>query len=242
METSELHSEVFFYTHQLTHIMICPHCKSELVDSVCETRRYTCGTVLDESSGAFFLSRECIMHKAESNYSGSVEALVEKFKFFDNFPTPGVRFIDISSILADPDTFNEVTFSMTDTVAELEASVIVAPEARAFPFAAVVASNLSIPLVMARKSGKLPGKTISCSYSCEYANRTIEIQQGSIPAESRVVILDDIIATGHTSKALEQLVCMDSPKSQIVGHVSLILLSKLLFAKLSAGIYPMVKM
>jgi adenine phosphoribosyltransferase len=122
-----------------------------------------------------------------------------------DFPKPGVLFYDITSILARPEAFRHCIDSMLELYKGERISAVAAIESRGFIFAAPFCERLGIPLLLARKKGKLPGKTISASYELEYGQAEIEMHVADIPAGGRVLIVDDLIATGGTIDAVARL-------------------------------------
>jgi adenine phosphoribosyltransferase len=117
------------------------------------------------------------------------------------FPKPGILFYDITSILTSPPAFQHCLDGLAGLCRENGAEAIAAIESRGFLFAAPVARDLGLPLVLARKKGKLPGRTISKAYALEYGQAEIEMHSDDIPRGKRVAILDDLIATGGTIRA-----------------------------------------
>jgi adenine phosphoribosyltransferase len=118
-----------------------------------------------------------------------------------DFPKPGILFYDITSILANPDAFRYCIDSMIHLYKSARVDAIAAIESRGFLFAAPLADRLGIPLLLVRKKGKLPGKTLSQKYSLEYGTAEIEIHEADIPRGGRVLLVDDLVATGGTLRA-----------------------------------------
>jgi adenine phosphoribosyltransferase len=123
-----------------------------------------------------------------------------------DFPKKGVIFKDITPLLKNTDAFKETIDQMTKFVKSVHATTIVSPEARGFLFASAVAYAAGVNLVLVRKPGKLPQKTIKMDYSLEYGNNTLELQANDLSEKDQVVILDDIYATGGTIEAIIGLV------------------------------------
>jgi adenine phosphoribosyltransferase len=123
-----------------------------------------------------------------------------------DFPKPGVLFYDITSIITIPKAFRYCIDSMVELYQDKQLDAVAAIEARGFLFAAPLADRLQIPLVLIRKKGKLPGKTLSVAYSLEYAQAEVEIQPNDVPKGGRVLLLDDLIATGGTLNAARELI------------------------------------
>lgn len=134
------------------------------------------------------------------------ENLREHQVLIPNFPKAGVGFLDIFSLLGDAECCCDLHLAIKRLFHHASYDVIVAPEARGFIIASILASAFNKPLVPARKAGKLPGDVVSVNYSVEYKEEeTLEIQTEYIPKGSRVLIVDDLIATGGTVKAIVDL-------------------------------------
>jgi len=123
-----------------------------------------------------------------------------------DFPSPGIIFKDISPLLANPEKFSQVINTMKDIVEGMQVDHLLGIDSRGFIFATALAQKLSLPMVMARKPGKLPGKVVSQSYSLEYGEATLEVQIDAISPGDKVLIIDDVLATGGTAKAAADLV------------------------------------
>jgi adenine phosphoribosyltransferase len=122
-----------------------------------------------------------------------------------DFPRKGILFYDITSILADPSAFQYCIDSMLSIYKDKSIDAVAAIEARGFLFAAPFAASMKIPLIPIRKKGKLPGITLSKKYDLEYAQAEIEIHKADVPAGKRILLLDDLIATGGTLNAARAL-------------------------------------
>ena len=123
-----------------------------------------------------------------------------------DFPVKGIMFKDITTLLADPQGFRASVDGLAEAVQDLRPDAIVAMEARGFLFAAPLAYKLGVPLVPVRKPGKLPSKTISISYELEYGTDTLEMHEDALPERSRVLVVDDLLATGGTARGVVELV------------------------------------
>lgn len=123
-----------------------------------------------------------------------------------DFPKKGILFYDITSILLKPSVFNLVIENLYEYYLNSAIDGIVAVESRGFIFAAPLALKFNVPLILARKKGKLPRQTILESYTLEYGEETIEVHKEDIKSESRYLLIDDLIATGGTLKAVANLV------------------------------------
>ena len=123
-----------------------------------------------------------------------------------DFPEEGIIFRDVTSILQDADGLRLAVDSMQALIEGTDADVIVGAESRGFIFGAPIAYNLHKPLVLVRKKGKLPCETVEQSYDLEYGSATVEMHKDSIRPGQKVVIVDDLIATGGTVEATAKLV------------------------------------
>lgn len=141
-----------------------------------------------------------------------------------DFPIKGIQFKDINPILANPVAFQSVINIFADFIKKHKATAIVAPEARGFIFAAAIAYKLGIKLVLARKKGKLPGKTFEVTYNLEYDTTTLEMDADALSKQDRVVVVDDLIATSGTINACLSLIKQSN--AQTVAIATLILLSE----------------
>jgi adenine phosphoribosyltransferase len=123
-----------------------------------------------------------------------------------DFPKPGIVFKDITPLLADARLFREATAAMAEPFRDARISHVVAIESRGFLLGAPVAQALNAGLIPVRKPGKLPGKTASIEYALEYGTDTLEIHADSCDHMARVLIVDDVLATGGTARATADLV------------------------------------
>lgn len=123
-----------------------------------------------------------------------------------NFPKEGIQFKDITTVLQDPDGLRMAITDMQKALVDLDFDVVVAPESRGFIFGVPIAFNTRTAFVPVRKKGKLPYETISETYDLEYGTATIEIHKDAIKKGQRVVIVDDLLATGGTLQAIINLV------------------------------------
>lgn len=123
-----------------------------------------------------------------------------------DFPKPGILFKDITPVLENPAGLAQIVDAFAQRYAQQEITHFLGIESRGFIFASALAYKLEKGLVLARKPGKLPRKTFSASYELEYGEDSLEIHQDSLGSNDRVVIVDDLIATGGTAKAVCDLV------------------------------------
>ncbi|MCX7655772.1 MAG: adenine phosphoribosyltransferase [Treponemataceae bacterium] len=123
-----------------------------------------------------------------------------------DFPKKGILFYDITSILANPLAFQYCLDAMERLYKDMTIDAVAAIESRGFVFAAPFADRLKIPLILIRKKGKLPGKTISKKYQLEYGESELEVHPDDVPTGKRVLVVDDLIATGGTLRAATDLI------------------------------------
>jgi adenine phosphoribosyltransferase len=124
----------------------------------------------------------------------------------DDFPTPGVGFKDVTPLLANPDTLRQTVGELAAWVKERRADVVLGAEARGFWIGSAIAVEAGVGFVPARRPGKLPPETVSASYVLEYGENSLELHPELIPRGARVVIHDDVLATGGTVEAITGLV------------------------------------
>ena len=132
--------------------------------------------------------------------------LADYIRSIPDFPKPGILFRDITPLLASPDAFQQAICQMAQYVGNRRVDVVAAAEARGFIFAAPLAVRLHAGLVPIRKPGKLPSKTMSHTYSLEYGKDTLEIHADAIKPGDRVLVVDDLLATGGTVDACCRLI------------------------------------
>jgi len=131
--------------------------------------------------------------------------LKEHIRSIPDFPKPGILFYDIATLLAHPKAWKSCVDQLAETVAPHKPDLLVGIESRGFLTAAPLALELGCGFIMVRKKGKLPGATVPFTYDLEYGTDTIEIQQDAIEAGQRLVLLDDLLATGGTASAAVSL-------------------------------------
>ena len=142
-----------------------------------------------------------------------------------DFPKKGISFKDISPLLRDPKAFAYCIDELEKLANEFKPTVIVGAESRGLLFGAALAYKMGIGFVMARKAGKLPGTTVKVSYQLEYGTATMEVPSNSFKADDRVLLIDDLLATGGTFAALTRLVTAAGGKA--VGAITVIRLEEL---------------
>ena len=123
-----------------------------------------------------------------------------------DFPKPGILFYDITTLLQNPQALSETIDKLVEAAKGLDITSVVGIESRGFIFGAAVAKELGVGFVPIRKPGKLPAVTISESYELEYGTDTVEIHADALTESDRVLLIDDLLATGGTMKAAANLV------------------------------------
>ena len=135
-----------------------------------------------------------------------MKKIEEYVRSIPDFPEPGIIFRDVTSILQDADGLKLAIDLMQEKLKDVEFDVIAGTESRGFIFGAPIAYNLNKPLVLVRKKGKLPCETVSREYDLEYGSAIIEMHKDSILPGQKVVLVDDLIATGGTIEAAAKLI------------------------------------
>ena len=134
-----------------------------------------------------------------------------------DFPEPGIIFRDVTSILQDADGLKLAIDELLKKLEGVDFDIIAGAEARGFIFGSALAYALHKPMVLIRKKGKLPGETVSKTYSLEYGTATIEVHKDAVKPGQKVVLVDDLIATGGTIKAAAELI------EELGGEVAMML-------------------
>ena len=150
----------------------------------------------------------------------SAEELREKIREIPDFPKPGILFYDITTLLKDPVAYKESIDLMLEPYAGERIDLVVGMESRGFIFSAPMAYLLDAGLIPVRKLGKLPAETITVEYALEYGSNTLEIHRDAIAPGQKVLIVDDLLATGGTVKGTVELV--ERLKGEVVGLAFLV--------------------
>ncbi|MET8972356.1 adenine phosphoribosyltransferase [Streptomyces hydrogenans] len=132
--------------------------------------------------------------------------LLSRIRGVPDYPKPGVLFKDITPLLADPEAFTALTDALATLCAAQGATKIVGLEARGFILAAPVAVRAGLGFIPVRKAGKLPGATLRQAYELEYGTAEIEVHAEDLAAGDRVMVIDDVLATGGTAEASLELI------------------------------------
>jgi adenine phosphoribosyltransferase len=135
-----------------------------------------------------------------------MKKLEEYVRSIPDFPEPGIIFRDVTSVLQEADGLQLSINGIMDKLKDVDFDVVVGPESRGFIFGVPVAYNMKKAFVPVRKKGKLPCETVSMEYDLEYGSAVIEMHKDSIKPGQKVVIIDDLIATGGTIEAITKLV------------------------------------
>lgn len=149
--------------------------------------------------------------------------LRSKIREVPDFPTPGVGFKDVTPLLADPETLGETVRELAGWVRSKQPDLVLGAEARGFWLGSAIALKAGVGFIPARRPGKLPPETVSARYVLEYGENALELHPDLIPPGSRVVIHDDVLATGGTVEAICGLV--QRLGSEVVGACFIIELS-----------------
>lgn len=134
------------------------------------------------------------------------QRIKEQIRDIPDFPAPGIIFKDITPVLANPALCKEIADELITRLKDIHIDAIAAIESRGFLFGMLIAERLNIPFIPVRKKGKLPFQTIAETYRLEYGEATIEMHQDAFKLGSKILIHDDILATGGTVEAASKLV------------------------------------
>ncbi len=135
-----------------------------------------------------------------------MENLRKLIREVPDFPTPGINFYDITTLLKDPDGFEQTIDALTEQCRGMQIDTIIGIESRGFIFATPLAYQLGAGFIPVRKPKKLPAECVSVSYELEYGQDTLEMHKDAVGKGHRVLIVDDLLATGGTAKAVVDLV------------------------------------
>jgi adenine phosphoribosyltransferase len=148
------------------------------------------------------------------------DELRAKIREIPDFPKPGILFYDITTLLKDPVAYRAAIDAMLAPYSDMAIDIVVGMESRGFIFSAPMAYRLGAGLVPVRKLGKLPAETISVEYALEYGSNTLEVHRDAIEPGQKVLIVDDLLATGGTVNGTVELV--QRLKGEIVGLAFLV--------------------
>jgi adenine phosphoribosyltransferase len=164
------------------------------------------------------------------------EALLKsRIRDVPDFPKPGILFKDITPALQDPACLKAIIAGLAQAWADKDIDTIVGVESRGFIFASALACEMNKGLALVRKPGKLPWKTVQVSYGLEYGTDTLQIHEDAVQAGARVLVVDDVLATGGTAEATCRLV--EQVGGQVAGCAFVIELS-FLEGRARLGSYP----
>ena len=135
-----------------------------------------------------------------------VARLKERIRDVADFPKKGIMFKDITTLIKDADSLKLTAELLVEESRKFNPDVVVGIESRGFIFAPIIASRLGVGFVPIRKKGKLPHKTVSVTYQLEYGKDTLEIHRDAVSKGDRVLVIDDVLATGGTSHSVAKLI------------------------------------
>jgi adenine phosphoribosyltransferase len=156
----------------------------------------------------------------------NLDAVIRKVP---DFPKPGIVFYDITSLFMNPEAMDFVSKRMFEAFENTKFDAVIAVESRGFIMGAIFAKEKKVPLLLARKKGKLPCATIAESYDLEYGQATLEMHKADISSGRKYLIIDDLIATGGTMRAVATMV--EKSGSEVAGVFSIISLPCLHYAE-----------
>jgi len=156
----------------------------------------------------------------------NLDAVIRKVP---DFPKPGILFYDITSIFMNPEAMDFISKRMLEAFETTQIDAVISIESRGFILGGIFAKEKKVPLILARKQGKLPCETIKESYDLEYGQAALEIHTADIASGKKYLIIDDLIATGGTVKAVASMV--EKSDSEVVGIFAIISLPFLRYAE-----------
>ncbi|MDR0238849.1 MAG: adenine phosphoribosyltransferase [Deltaproteobacteria bacterium] len=156
----------------------------------------------------------------------NLDALIRKVP---DFPKPGIMFYDITSLFMNPEALDFISKMMLEAFEKTKIDAVISIESRGFILGGIFAKERKLPLVLARKQGKLPCETIGESYDLEYGQATLEIHKADISPGKRYVVVDDLIATGGTVRAVATMI--EKSDAEVAGVFAIISLPFLRYAE-----------
>jgi adenine phosphoribosyltransferase len=150
----------------------------------------------------------------------TAETLRAKIREIPDFPKPGILFYDITTLLKDAEAYKDAIDLMLEPYRDERIDLVVGMESRGFIFSAPMAYQLGTGFVPVRKLGKLPAETLTVEYALEYGSNTLEIHRDAVTAGQRVLVVDDLLATGGTVRGTIELV--ERLKGEVVGLAFLV--------------------
>lgn len=162
------------------------------------------------------------MRKSEDFF---MKELKDYVRTIPDFPEKGIMFRDITSVLQDAEGFRLAIDAMLELIEDLDFDIVAGAESRGFIFGAPIAYTLNKPLVLVRKKGKLPAETVSADYDLEYGTATVEMHKDSVQKGQKVLLVDDLIATGGTVEAAARLI--ETLGGEVAGILALMELAGL---------------
>ena len=156
----------------------------------------------------------------------NLDAVIRKVP---DFPKPGIVFYDITSVFMNPEAMAFISKRMLDAFASVRFDAVIAIESRGFILGGIFAKEKKVPLLLARKAGKLPCETIQESYDLEYGQATLEIHKADIASGKKYLLIDDLIATGGTLRAVATMV--EKSGAEVAGIFAIISLPFLRYAE-----------
>ena len=154
-----------------------------------------------------------------------MKKLVKLIETYKDFPKEGIEFKDVLGIIQEPKIFRELILKMSSSQIIKNAEAIISIDARGFIFGSAISLQVSKPMIVARKPGKLPGELLEKNYSLEYGESTLSIQKKALQKFSSYAIVDDLLATGGTVNCVTEI--LESNKKKVVGILVVVELMKL---------------
>ncbi len=154
-----------------------------------------------------------------------MKELEELISTYKDFPKKGINFKDVLEIIQNPEIFRKLIFKMSSSEIVKNSEAIISIDARGFIFGSAIAFHSSIPMIVARKPGKLPGEIIKQNYNLEYGENSLYIQKSALKKYNSYAIVDDLLATGGTVNCVSKI--LESKKKKVLGLIVVVELMKL---------------
>ena len=154
-----------------------------------------------------------------------MKKLIEVIETYNDYPKKGIEFKDVLGIIQEPRIFKELILEMSSSQIIKNAEAIISIDARGFIFGSAISLQVSKPMIVARKPGKLPGELVEKNYSLEYGENTLSIQKKALKKYSSYAIVDDLLATGGTVNCVSKI--LESNNKEVVGVLVVVELMKL---------------
>lgn len=156
--------------------------------------------------GVIFTAMTLCFSQAYADTTANASWILDYTPIIQDFPQPGIQFRSITPLLREPAAFKKAIQAFAERYRDADIDAIAGLDSRGFIFGAALAYELDLPFILVRKSGKLPGKVEKISYGLEYGKSSFEIEIDSVKPGQRILVIDDVLATGGTAEAASDLI------------------------------------